>query len=102
MKLLIVDDEPIAIQGILTGIDLEKLGFSEVFSAGSYAEAVQILSEEAVDLAICDIEMPDENGIALLGWISVHSPDTQRIILSCHDDLIMHRRQCTFTVWNMC
>lgn len=86
MKLLIVDDEPIAIQGILTGIDLEKLGFSEVFSAGSYAEAVQILSEEAVDLAICDIEMPDENGIALLGWISVHSPDTQRIILSCHDE----------------
>ncbi len=86
MRLLIVDDEPIAVQGIIEGVDMDRLGFDEVFSAGSYAEAVQILSERQIDLAICDIEMPDENGISLLEWINSHSPDTETIILSCHDE----------------
>lgn len=86
MKLLIVDDEPIAIQGVKKGVDLKKLGFAEVFEAGSYAEAVEVLSSQEIDLAICDIEMPDENGIQLMGWINEHSPDTQTIILSCHDE----------------
>ncbi len=86
MKLLIVDDEPIAVQGIVDGVDMDRLGFEEVFSAGSYAEAISVLSEHRIDLAICDIEMPDENGIALLEWINSHSSDTETIILSCHDE----------------
>ena len=86
MRLLIVDDEPIAIQGILHGVDLGQLGFSDVFTANSYMEAVEILEKETVDLAICDIEMPDQSGLELMGWIEEHSPDTETIILSCHDE----------------
>ena len=48
MKLLIVDDEPIAIAGIQRGVDLKKLGFQEVFTAGSYTEAVDVLSKEKI------------------------------------------------------
>lgn len=86
MKLLIVDDEPIAIAGIQKGVDLRKLGFREVFTAGSYTEAVEILSNEQIDLAVCDIEMPDQSGIELMGWITEHSPETETIVLSCHDE----------------
>ena len=86
MKLLIVDDEPIAIQGVMNGVDLKQLGFDDVSSAGSYGEAVEILSQKEIDLAICDIEMPDENGLQLMGWINEHSPNTETIILSCHDE----------------
>lgn len=86
MKLLIVDDEPIAIAGIQKGVDLRKLGFREVFTAGSYTEAVEILSNEQIDLAVCDIEMPDQSGIELMGWITEHSPGTETIVLSCHDE----------------
>ncbi|HJA67975.1 hypothetical protein B5F07_15850 [Lachnoclostridium sp. An169] len=86
MKLLIVDDEPIAIAGIQRGIDLKKLGFQEVFTAGSYTEAVDVLSKEKIDLAVCDIEMPDQSGIELMGWITENSPDTETIVLSCHDE----------------
>ena len=39
-----------------------------------------------MDLAICDIEMPDQSGLELMGWIEEHSPDTETIILSCHDE----------------
>ena len=86
MKLLIVDDEPIAIAGIKKGVDLKKLGFSPVFTANSYTEAVEILEQEQVDLAICDIEMPDKSGLELMNWIEEHSPSTGTIILSCHDE----------------
>ena len=86
MKLLIVDDEPIAIAGIQKGVDLRKLGFKKVFTAGSYTEAVGILSAEQIDLAVCDIEMPDGSGIELMGWITEHSPETETIVLSCHDE----------------
>lgn len=86
MRLLLVDDEPIAIAGIRHGVDLRKLGFREVFTAGSYTEAVEILSEEQIDLAVCDIEMPDQSGIELMGWMAENSPDTETIVLSCHDE----------------
>ncbi len=86
MKLLIVDDEPISIQGVMNGVNLRQLGFQEVFSANSYTEAVEILSNETIDLAVCDIEMPDESGIELIEWMGEHSPKTESIILSCHDE----------------
>lgn len=86
MKLLIVDDEPIAIQGVLNGVDLKQLGFTGVFTCGSYTEAVEILSAEQIDLAILDMEMPDESGLELMEWITVNSPETETITLSCHDE----------------
>lgn len=86
MKLLIVDDEPIAIQGVMDGVDLKQIGFRQVFTANSYTEATEILSQESIDLAVCDIEMPDESGIELIEWMGEHAPKTESIILSCHDE----------------
>lgn len=86
MKLLIVDDEPIAIQGVMDGVNLRQLGFQAVFSANSYTEAVEILTRENIDLAVCDIKMPDESGIELIEWMEEHSPKTESIILSCQDE----------------
>ena len=40
MNLLIVDDEILAIQGLVDDMDWKKLDFDEVFTANSYAQAV--------------------------------------------------------------
>ena len=40
MRLLIVDDEIFAIEGIKAGVNWEVLDFSEVLTANSYAQAV--------------------------------------------------------------
>ena len=37
MNLLIVDDEVLAIQGLVDDMDWKKLDFDEVFTANSYA-----------------------------------------------------------------
>lgn len=86
MKLLIVDDEYIAVEGVMNGVNWKTLGNPEVFRAYSYSEALEILQKNYVEIAICDIEMPDGTGLELVEWINAHSPVTQCIIMSCHDE----------------
>lgn len=97
MRLLIVDDEYYARQGIMTGVNWDALSFDEVLEAGSYAEAVEIMERQfktgaPVDVCMCDIEMPDESGLELIAWINEHYPDTQCLILSCHDEFDLARQ----------
>ncbi|KPV41417.1 hypothetical protein AN478_02240 [Thiohalorhabdus denitrificans] len=61
--LLIVDDEPSIRE--LIGLTVEPLGF-EVREAGTLAEARQALAEEAPDLILTDLRLPDGNGMALV------------------------------------
>ena len=86
MRLMVVDDEYFAIQGILEGVNWDVLPYEDVLTAGSYTQAVEILSDSPVDVLLCDIEMPDESGLELVAWVNEHSPDTECVILSCHDE----------------
>ena len=86
MKLLIVDDEVFAIQGILDGVDWDRAGFEQVLTANSYAQAVNLFLEHAIDLLVCDIEMPYGSGLELVEWVRQHFPATAVIFLTCHDE----------------
>lgn len=86
MRLLIVDDEQFAVEGILHCCDWKELGIKEVFTANSAEEARGILRDKKIDLLICDIEMPDEDGLSLVGWVKKHSPGTESLFLTCHSE----------------
>ena len=92
MRLMIVDDEYFAIQGILDGVNWDVLQFREILQAGTYAQAVEQLQKQPVDIVLCDIEMPDESGLELIAWINRHCPDTECLILSCNDEFDFARR----------
>ena len=65
MRCIIVDDEPLARQGLEAKV--QKTGFIDIvrmFSGG--IEANRFLSENAVDLMFLDIQMPDITGLELL------------------------------------
>lgn len=66
MNLLIVDDEVLAIQGLVDDMDWKKLDFDEVFTANSYAQAVNIMNKQEIDVLLCDIEMPLRSGVELV------------------------------------
>ena len=36
--------------------------------------------------------MPDESGLELIAWVNEHRPDTECIILSCHDEFDFARQ----------
>jgi two-component system response regulator YesN len=84
MKILIVDDQISVVEGLLSGINWEKLGVSKVFGVHSAQDARLVLDREPVDLILCDIEMPVENGIELLRWVREHHPETEAVLLTAH------------------
>ncbi|WP_274649155.1 response regulator transcription factor [Paenibacillus humicola] len=85
-NLLVVDDEEIAIRGIVQGIDWSALPISDIYTAYDAEEARRIFSEHPVHVLISDIDMPRENGIQLLTWVKEASPATKTIFLTGHAD----------------
>jgi len=62
IRCLAVDDEPLALQQLVTYIG--KVPFLELAGKASNAvEAHAILQREAIDVMFCDINMPDLNGM---------------------------------------
>ncbi len=62
---------------------LAKKGFSVLSAAGVLA-AKKILAEENVDLALCDLRLPDGEGIDLLEWIRVGNRSVPVIVMTSY------------------
>lgn len=66
MKILVVDDQPDVVAGILDGVNWRALHVEKAYSALSAAEAKDLLLREKIDILLCDIEMPGESGLSLV------------------------------------
>ena len=84
MNLLIVDDEYLIIEDLLSITDWEMTGVTEIYTAMNAARAKQLLLEKQVDLMLCDIEMPQTDGLELLKWAKENCPSLEVIMLTCH------------------
>lgn len=85
-NILIVDDEILAIKAIQACIDWDYLEISGVFTAYSTSQAKEIFKKNTIDIILCDIELPQENGLELMSWVKSNYPQTESIILTCHTD----------------
>lgn len=66
MNLLIVDDQASVVQGLSCGISWKMMGFEHVYKAYNAQEARALFRKHEIQIMLCDIEMPGENGIMLL------------------------------------
>ncbi|UKS27245.1 response regulator [Paenibacillus sp. HWE-109] len=85
-QILVVDDEFYAVQGVTQGIEWAFLGIEQVYEALDAEEAKMRLVQSHIDVMICDIEMPNMNGLELIKWVKEHSPWTETIFLTGHAD----------------
>lgn len=85
-QMLVVDDEKFAVDGIRECNDWSQLGIDVVHAAHHADEARRIMREHHIDILICDIEMPDEDGLSLVRWVKEHSPFTEYLFLTCHSE----------------
>lgn len=85
-KLLIVDDEEIILNGIITTFDWKELGYEIVGQASNGVEALMLYDEFLPDVILTDIKMPEMDGLELLKHIKQLNPSTEVILLSGHDD----------------
>lgn len=81
MRLLLVDDE----EGFLvtTRKLLQRKGI-DVETAGSGAEALEILTREEIDVVILDVKMPGMDGVATLKAIKSRNPRVEVIMFTGH------------------
>lgn len=86
MNLLMVNDEKITVNTMKDEISWNNCGIKNVYIAYNVKEGKKIISEHAIDILLCDIEMPEENGISLIHWIRTNQIDIDCILLTCHAD----------------
>lgn len=86
MNVLLVDDEILVLRMLNRAVNWEKNGINKVFLARNVKEGQDILKREKVDIIVCDIEMPQGNGLDFIEWVSGIYPNIINIILSGHAD----------------
>lgn len=58
-------------------------------------EGKQEITSHSIEVLLCDIEMPGENGLALIRWIRESGYDIDCILLTCHADFNYAREAIT-------
>jgi DNA-binding NtrC family response regulator len=81
IRILIVDDEHKLVEAFKK--KLEKEGM-EVFTALNGQEAISIIEQEALDVGLLDIKLPDVDGVELLARFKEVQPDAELIIITGH------------------
>ena len=80
-RILIVDDEQSMCE--MLAILLKKEGL-EVRSAGSRAEAADLLRQGPVDLVLTDVQLPDGDGLEILRHVKSASPETAVVVMTAY------------------
>jgi two-component system, response regulator YesN len=86
VNILIVDDEVTIVMLIKKHVDWKALGISEVLTAYNVQDAKKKVIGCSVDIILCDIEMPQENGLSFLGWVKQYDPSITNVILTAYPD----------------
>jgi two-component system, NtrC family, response regulator len=83
-KILIIDDEEKLRSLMARIIGLE--GF-EVLEAGDGKTAMQLLAKNSIQLVLCDVKLPDCNGIELAQQIKASYPHLEIILLTAYGNI---------------
>ena len=91
-KLLIVDDEKQAREGIKRLLSWEDYGIIICGEATNGQEALKIMEEQNPDILLLDIQMPVMSGLELAKRIHDSNLDCKFIVLSGYDDFELVRK----------
>ncbi len=96
ISVLIVDDEEQSVKTLKNNVAWEKHGVEKIYEAYNAKEAKIILKDEKIDIILCDIEMPGENGLELIQWVrdevDLNDESIECIILTCHPEYEFMRK----------
>ena len=81
---LVVDDEPDLCE--LLSITLQRMDLNPR-TAGNVANARKMLTAERFDLCLTDMQLPDGDGLDLVGWMQQHSPSVPVAVITAHGNM---------------
>lgn len=83
-KILIIDDEP-QIRHLLSRM-MELEGY-ETYQAADCKSGMKQLEIQNPEVVLCDVFLPDGNGVELVSTIKKQSPQTEIILLTAHGNI---------------
>lgn len=86
IQALVVDDEPMHVQGLIRHVRWESLGYAQPLSAYSGEAALRIMREARVDVLITDVSMPVMTGIELVARCKEADPTVQVLMVSGYNE----------------
>jgi two-component system, NarL family, response regulator DegU len=85
LKLLVVDDHPIFLKGLVEVIQ-DEMPSAEIVPYTSSKKASLMASQNLSHIAVLDLDMPEINGIALGMELKIRFPNIKVIILTMHKE----------------
>ena len=82
--ILIIDDEPIIRKLLARMMELE--GY-EVYQAADRMSGMKLLTAKTPQLVLCDVFLPDGNGVEMVKEIKELQPETEVILLTAHGNI---------------
>lgn len=85
-KVVIIDDEPEIIEGLLNSMPWNKWNCEVIGSANDGVEGIKLIKAKKPDIILTDIKMPNMDGLKMIAVMKVAFPNIQITILSrCRD-----------------
>jgi two-component system, NtrC family, response regulator PilR len=83
-RVLIVDDEPDLVE--LVALTLNRMGLQSA-AAANLRDAQRLLLTDPFDLVLCDMRLPDGNGLDLLEWLQARRPGLPCAVITAHGNV---------------
>lgn len=96
--IMLLDDEPIIIEGLSKTVDWEKNGFLLVATGENGIVGLQKLEQMHIDAVITDIRMRQMDGLAFIRRIREQGRDTVCAILTAYDVFDYAKEACSLGV----
>ena len=85
MKILLVDDHPIVLEGIETLLS-KAFGGASIVVAANAAKAKEHIRDGSVDILITDLDLNNDSGMELIDYLTGTQPDAKVIIYTMHEE----------------
>lgn len=84
IQILVIDDEDLIRNLLARMIELE--GY-KVWKASDCQSALKLLKAQPFDVVLCDVFLPDGNGVDFIREIKKHRPEAEVILLTAHGNI---------------
>lgn len=98
-SVVLADDEPLIIKGLLKMVDWEQLNAEVVGTAKNGQQLIEQIQRLAPDIIISDISMPKQSGIDVVRYIKENGLRSKVIFLSAYQEFDYAKQALTRKRW---